>query len=79
MAKQEPIPTEKMRYNVSLYNTEFETKTIYKGATLKFLIESLNKLDGNIKTNAKVASTVKGNSTNSKNANPNINQHLKIK
>ena len=79
MAKQEPIPTEKMRYNVSLYNTEFETKTIYKGATLKFLIESLNKLDGNIKTNAKVASTVKGKSTNSKNAKPNPNQHLKIK
>ena len=79
MAKQEPIPTEKMKYDVSLYNTEFEAKTIYKGATLKFIIESLNKLDGNIKTNAKVASTVKGKSTNSKNAKPNINQHLKIK
>lgn len=78
MAK-ETIPTEKMRYNVSLYNTEFETKTIYKGATLKFLIESLNKLDGNIKTNAKVASTVKSSSKNSRNTKPNINQHLKIK
>ena len=78
MAK-ETIPTEKMRYDVSLYSTEFETKTIYKGATLKFLIESLNKLDGNIKTNGKLGNTVKGKSTNSKNAKPNINQHLKIK
>ena len=78
MAKQEQI-TEKMKYDVSLYNTEFETKTIYKGATLKFLIESLNKLDGNIKTNAKVASTVKSSSKNSRNTKPNINQHLKIK
>ena len=69
MAKQEPI-TEKLKYDVSLYNSEFETRTVYKGATLKYLIESLNKLDGNIKTNAKVGSTVKGNSTNSKNAKP---------
>ena len=79
MAKQEPIPTEKLRYDVSLYNSEFETKTVYKGATLKFLIDSLKKLDGNTKTNAKVGSTVKGNSTNSKNAKPNVNQYLKIK
>jgi len=78
MAKQEPI-TEKLKYDVSLYNSEFETRTVYKGATLKYLIESLNKLDGNIKTNAKVASTVKGKSTNSKNAKPNPNQHLKVK
>jgi len=78
MAKQEPI-TEKLKYDVSLYNSEFETRTVYKGATLKYLIESLNKLDGNIKTNAKVGSTVKGNSTNSRNAKPNPNQHLKIK
>ena len=78
MAKQEPI-TEKLRYDVSLYNSEFEARTVYKGATLKFIIESLNKLDGNIKTNAKVASTVKGKSTNSKNAKPNPNQHLKMK
>ena len=78
MAKQEQI-TEKMKYDVSLYNHNQNTNTIYKGATLKFLIESLNKLDGNIKTNAKVASTVKGKSTNSKNAKPNPNQHLKVK
>ena len=79
MAKQEPIPTEKLRYDVSLYNSEYETRTTYKGATLKFLIDSLKKLDGNTKTNAKVGSTVKGNSTNSRNAKPNVNQHLKIK
>ena len=79
MAKQEPIPTDKLKYDVSLYNSEFETKTVYKGATLKFLIDSLKKLDGNTKTNAKVGSTVKGNSTNSRNAKPNVNQHLKIK
>jgi len=51
----------------------------YKGATLKFLIDSLKKLDGISKTNAKVACGVKGNSTNSKNAKPNPNQYLKIK
>ena len=79
MAKQEPIPTEKLRYDVSLYNSEFETRTTYKGATLRFLIDSLKKLDNVSKTNAKVGSTVKGNSTNSKNAKPNVNQHLKIK
>ena len=78
MAK-ETIPTEKMKYDVSLYNHNQNTNTIYKGATLKFLIESLNKLDGNIKTNAKVASTVKSSSKNSRNTKPNINQHLKIK
>jgi len=79
MAKQEPIPTEKLRYDVSLYNSEYETRTTYKGATLKFLIDSLRKLEGKTKTNAKVGSTVKGNSTNSRNAKPNVNQHLKIK
>ena len=79
MAKQEPIPTEKLKYDVSLYNSQFETRTTYKGATLKFLIDSLKKLDGQTKTNAKVGSTVKGNSTNSRNEKPNVNQHLKIK
>ena len=79
MAKQEPIPTEKLRYDVSLYNSEFETRTTYKGATLKFLIDSLKKLDGNTKTNAKVGNTVKSSSVNSRNAQPNINQYLKIK
>jgi hypothetical protein len=79
MAKQEPIPTEKLRYDVSLYNSEFETKTVYKGATLKFLIDSLKKLDGNTKTKAKIANTVKSSSKNSRNARPNVNQHLKIK
>ena len=79
MAKQDPIPTEKLKYDVSLYNSEYETKTVYKGATLNFLIDSLKKLDGVSKTNAKVGQTVKGNSTNSRNAKPNPNQHLKIK
>ena len=79
MAKQEPTPTEKLKYDVSIYNSEFETRTTYKGATLKFLIDSLKKLDGVSKTNAKVGQTVKGNSTNSRNAKPNPNQHLKIK
>ena len=79
MAKQEPIPAEKLKYDVSIYNSEYETKTVYKGATLNFLIQSLKKLDGNTKTNAKEGNTVKGNSTNSRNAKPNVNQHLKIK
>ena len=79
MAKQEPIQTEKLRYDISLYNSEYETRTVYKGATLKFLIDSLKKLDGNTKTNAKVGSTVKSSSRNSRNTKPNPNQHLKIK
>jgi hypothetical protein len=79
MAKQEPIPTEKLRYDISLYNSEYETRTVYKGATLKFLINSLKKLEGNTKQNAKVGKSVKGSSTNSKNTKPNVNQHLKIK
>ncbi len=79
MAKQEPIQTEKLRYDISLYNTEYETRTVYKGATLKFLIDSLKKLDGNTKANAKVGSTVKSSSRNSRNTKPNPNQHLKIK
>ena len=79
MAKQEPILTEKLKYDVSIYNSEYETKTVYKGATLNFLIQSLKKLDGNTRTNAKEGNTVKGNSTNSRNAKPNVNQHLKIK
>ena len=79
MAKQEPIPTEKLRYDISLYNSEFETRTVYKGATLRFLIDSLKKLDGNTKTNAKIGSTVKSSSRNSRNTKPNPNQHLKIK
>ena len=79
MVKQEPIPTEKLRYDVSLYNSEYETRTVYKGATLKFLIDSLKKLDGNTRTNAKVGSTVKSSSRNSRNTKPNPNQHLKIK
>ena len=29
-------------YDVSVYNHDHNTNTIYKGATLKFLIESLN-------------------------------------
>ena len=78
MAKQqEPVRTEKLRYDVSLYNSEYETKTVYKGATLKFLIDSLKKLDGVSKTNAKVGSTVKSSSTNSRNVKP--NERLRIK
>ena len=79
MAKQEPIPVAKLKYDVSVYNPEFETRITYKSATLSFLIDSLKKMDGLLKTNVKVGNTVKGNSTNSRNAKPNPNQHLKIK
>ena len=80
MAKQqEPVRTEKLKYDISLYNIDFETRTTYKAATLKFLINSLKKLEGNTKQNAKVGKSVKGSSTNSKNTKPNVNQHLKIK
>jgi len=71
MAKQEPIPTEKLKYDVSLYNAELETRTTYKGATLSFLIDSLKKLDGVSKMNAKIGNTVSGNNTNSRNVKPN--------
>lgn len=69
MAKDiEPII--KPLYDVSVYNHNHNTNTIYKGATLKFLIESLNKLDGNLNANAKVGTNVKGSSKNSKNCKP---------
>ena len=36
MKKQEPIPAEKLKYDVSVYNSEYETRTVYKGAELRF-------------------------------------------
>tara|TARA_B110000908_G_C10116319_1_gene385450 strand:+ start:482 stop:709 length:228 start_codon:yes stop_codon:yes gene_type:complete len=63
-------------YDVSVYNKYYNTSTIYKGATLKFLIESLKKLDGNTKTNAKVGTDVKGRSKNSKNCKPTPNMKI---
>jgi hypothetical protein len=57
-------------YDVSVYNQYYNTSTIYKGATLNFLIESLKKLDGNTKTNAKIGTEVKGSSKNSRNCKP---------
>ena len=63
-------------YDVSVYNQYYNTSTIYKGTTLKFLIESLKKLDGNTKTNAKVGTDVKGRSKNSKNCKPTPNMKI---
>ena len=63
-------------YDVSVYNQYYNTSTIYKGTTLKFLIESLKKLDGNTKTNAKVGTDVKGSSKNSKNCKPTPNMKI---
>jgi len=75
MAKNiEPIA--KPLYDVSVYNQEHNTNTIYKSTTLKFLIESLNKLDGNIKANQKEATKIKGSSKNSKNCKPTPNMKI---
>ena len=63
-------------YDVSVYNQYYNTSTIYKGATLKFLIESLKKLDGNLKTNEKIGTNVKGSSKNSKNCKPTPNMKI---
>ena len=63
-------------YDVSVYNHDHNTNTIYKGTTLKFLIESLNKLDGNLKTNKKIGTNVKGSSKNSKNCKPTPNMKI---
>ena len=69
---------EKLVYDVAVYNQHHRTSTIYKGATLSFLIESLKKLDGATKTNAKVGTTVKGSNRNSKNVKPTIETKFKI-
>ena len=63
-------------YDVSVYNHDHSTNTIYKGTTLKFLIDSLNKLDGNLKTNEKIGTNVKGSSKNSRNCKPTPNMKI---
>lgn len=65
-------------YDVSIYNKQNETSTIYKGATLSFLIDSLKSLEGVTKTNAKVGTTVKGSHKNSKNVKKTPAQKIDI-
>ena len=67
---------EKPLYDVSVYSQDHNTSTIYKSATLNFLIESLKKLNGITKANAKIGTAVKGSSTNSKNTKPSPNMTL---
>ena len=75
---REATTREKLVYDVAIYNKQNETSTIYKGTTLKFLIESLKKLDGNTKTNAKVGTDVKGSHRNSKNVKKTPAQKIDI-
>ena len=65
-------------YDVSIDNKQNETSTIYKGATLSFLIDSLKSLEGVTKTNAKVGTTVKGSHKNSKNVKKTPAQKIDI-
>ena len=75
---REDAVKEKLVYDVAVYNQHHRTSTIYKGATLSFLIESLKKLESATKTNAKVGTTVKGSHKNSKNVKPTLETKFKI-
>ena len=66
-------------YNIKLWNRTYSIETLFTKATVTFLVDSLKKLDGQIKINEKIGNSVKGKSINSRNAKPNVNQHLKIK
>jgi hypothetical protein len=66
----------KLLYDVSIYNEYLNISTTYKKATLNFLIASLKKIDGNTKSNAKEGTAVKGTSKNSKNCKPSPNMKL---
>jgi hypothetical protein len=78
LSYKERITREKMVYDISLYNSELDSKTIFKGATLSFLIASLKKLEGGTKSNAKEGTKVKGSSKNSKNCAPTPHQDIKV-
>jgi hypothetical protein len=79
LSYKERIARKRMVFDVSLYNEELNSKTLYKGATLSFLIASLKKLEGATRSNAKDGSSVKGKSKNSKNCTPTPHQDIKIK
>ena len=75
---REAATKEKIVYDVAIYSKHNETSTIYKGATLSFLIQSLKNLEGATETNAKVGTTVKGSNRNSKNVKPTLETKFKI-
>lgn len=75
---REATTREKLVYDVAIYNKQNETSTIYKGATLSFLIQSLKNLEGATKTNAKTGTSVKGSHRNSKNVKPTLETKFKI-
>lgn len=75
---REDATREKLVYDVAVYNQHHRTSTIYKGATLSFLIQSLKNLEGATETNVKIGTTVKGSHKNSKNVKPTIETKFKI-
>ena len=75
---REATTREKLVYDVAIYNKQNETSTIYKGATLSFLIDSLKSLEGVTKTNAKTGTSVKGSHKNSKNVKKTPAQKIDI-
>ena len=66
-------------YSIKLWNKTYSIETLFTKAKVSFLVDSLKKLDGQIRINEKIGNTVKGKSITSRNAKPNVNQHLKIK
>jgi hypothetical protein len=66
----------KLFHNVSLFNKLYNINTVYTEATLQFLVDSLDKLDGKTKVNAKDATKVKGSSKNSKTVKPEPNMTI---
>ena len=62
-----------------LFNKANGIETNFTKAKVSFLVDSLNKLDGQITTNIKIGNTVKGKSTNSRNTKPNKTQYNNLK
>ena len=66
-------------FDVKLFNKANGIETNFTKAKVSFLVDSLNKLDGQITTNIKIGNTVKGKSTNSRNTKPNKTQYNNLK
>ena len=63
-------------YNIRLWNKTYSIETLFTKGNITFLVTSLRKLDGQITTNAKIGTAVKGQSKNSKNTKPSPNMTL---
>ena len=66
-------------FDVKLFNKANGIETNFTKAKVSFLVDSLNKLDGQIKINEKIGNTVSGKSTPSRNTKPNKTQYNNLK